>query len=126
MPWLVRALAARTFESFCDVELVYIGGGRRKHRESIRRCTGWNKPGGERSSGEDWTAADACWATEDGSVVNSRTGRVVRRAVRRTFEWWRRKSSTRRDEHREAYEANSGVRRHNLPLFESCWSCLME
>ena len=97
VPWLARALAARTFESLHDVEHFYIGGGCGKYRKSVRRCTGWDETSWEWPSGEDRTTTDACWATEDGPVMSTRTV-WVRRAVRRTFEWRRRKSTTRCDE----------------------------
>lgn len=97
MPWLVRALTTRTFESLHDVEHFYIGGGCGKYRKSVRRCTGWDETSWEWPSGEDRTTTDACWATEDGPVMSTRTV-WVRRAVRRTFEWRRRKSTTRCDE----------------------------
>ena len=121
VPWLVRALAARTFESFYNVEVFCLGGGRRKYGESIRCCSGWNETSWERSSGEDWTTADACRATEYRPIMSTRTMRVLRRATRRTFGWGRRKSTAGCDEKREAYEANGGVRRHNLSFAESCW-----
>ena len=100
VPWLIWALAARTFESLHDIKLLHVGSGRRKHRKAIRRCSGWNETSWKWSSREAWTTADACWATEDGPIVSTRTVRVVRRAaVRRTLEWRRRKSTTRCDEH---------------------------
>lgn len=98
VPWLVRALAARTFESFDDVELFCVGGGRRKYGESVRGCAGWNETSWEWSSREDRASANACWAAEDRPGVTVRTMRVVRRAVRWTFEWRRRKSATGCDE----------------------------
>jgi hypothetical protein len=113
MPWLVRAFAARTFESLFKGELFYVVGGRRKYRETNRRCAGWQETSWERSSREDGTTADACWATEGGSIVSTRTVRAVR-AVRWTFERRRRQSAARCDKDRKTYEAHNVVGRHDL------------
>jgi hypothetical protein len=121
VPWLVRALATRSFKSLFDVELFYIEGGRGKDRKSVRCCTGWDEACWESSCREDGATADACWASEDGPIVRARAVRAVGRAVRWTFEWRRGKSAAGGDEDREAYETNSAVRRHDLEPVESCW-----
>jgi hypothetical protein len=94
MPWLVRTLAAGTFESPFMEELFYVVGGRRKYRKSNRCGAGWDETSREGCGREDGTAADACRATKDGSIVRTRTVRTVRW----TFEWWRGQSTARCDE----------------------------
>jgi len=93
VPWLVRALATRAFESLLDVGLFYIEGGLRKYRKTVCRCTGWDEASWESSCRKDGATADACWASEDGPVV-IRTVRTVGRALRWAFERRRRKGAT--------------------------------
>jgi hypothetical protein len=98
VPWLVRAIATRTFESFYELESFYVGSGSGKYWKPVRRCTGWDEPSWEWPSREDCTTADACWANEYGPIVSTRIVMTVRRAVGWAFEWRRRKSATRCDE----------------------------
>ena len=85
MPWLVRTFTTRAFESLFEGEVFCVGGGCRKHGKSVRCCAGWNETGRERSSREDRTTADACWATED--------RRPIVRTMRWPLEWRRRKGA---------------------------------
>jgi len=110
MPWLIRALAARTFEAPFVDERFYVVGGRRKYRKSNRCGAGWDETSREGSCREDGTAADVCRTTEDGSFVRTRTVR----AVRWPFVWWRGQSTARCDEDRKTCQAYHVVGRHDL------------